>query len=149
MRSRYAHHRLLDVGVETNVFSDGTARGFTATVEPQLEARIHGRTWKYGRRVGPGCVLPEVRERAGVQSWLRLQAESVGAHGWSFMAMPTLVIPTGDLAQKSTRASQFGPLLKVGTKIGSHKLQIDVNGSYGDVEVDESEDFMDVHLRTR
>ncbi len=33
--------RLVDVGVETNVFSNGDrAADFTATVEPELEARI-------------------------------------------------------------------------------------------------------------
>ncbi len=37
-------------------------------------------------------------------------------------------------------------MFKAGTKIGGHKTQIEVNGSYSDVEVDESEVFMGVHL---
>lgn len=141
--------RLLDVGVETNVFSDGDrAADFTATVEPQLEARIQ-RTHLDVRATGRAGLVYYQRfasERA-FNPGLRLQAEVRRSSRLEFYGDADAGYTNGRSGPEvDARVRSFDRLLKVGTKIGSRKLQIDVNGSYSDVEVDESEDFMDVHL---
>jgi hypothetical protein len=141
--------RLVDVGVETNVFSEGKrASDFTTTVEPQLEARIQ-RTRLDVRATGRAGLVyyQEFASERAFNPGFRLQADLRRSSRLEFYGDADVGYTNGRSGPEvDARVRSFARLLKAGTRIGGHKLQLDVNGSFTDVEVDESEEFMNVHL---